>query len=1059
MEIKIVEYDPSLSATLAKMWNDSKDDWGGGDDTKTPGQVHGRITGSSIMHHYVAMAGEEAVGYCSLGRYFADADALYIELLGVRPDYQGKKVGKALVLKCVERTIELGYPRLDIHTWPGNTAAMPLYKKCGYLWEDRADSTHLVNFIPEILGTEMFQPFFAKADWYADSTRTWDVERDGVKMNKFEVFGYTWAKDGETLAVGYERTGRRMRLIETNDYKIELMADNHELAFGLEYGCKFTVSNKSGAPLHVKINGCEDKNIRFDYTLDTQVEGTQEFEGRFIVGEVTTVQDKWKVHPCLLADVEINGQKVTMGLGINPKFPLIAKVTSENVVHQPGMTADCFINITSSLLQDATVTFSFPKNTVGEVENGSFIVQIPAEGKKAVPIRMKHLEAGYDPAVTSYEIKMADGTAFSFKKPLHLNAQSLTHAFSGENDTEHFIYNGPWRVQLRKSDNEAGLRHLTNSELSQGWFEPPKFGKPYDDEFNLAAPVVTSFVRGTDMIMEAAFVSEKFPGMVATMVFTLNAAGVVTRHYRVENCGATTREMFLNDAYWLALGAHTVFKYNGQFTQNHDAQNPNGPFEGIDALDTELFEENWLFEAAPGGGRGFCWSPNIKPEMRWGNYAIFENDLGTLNPGDTMETPAVVLAYGLFNNFGDFRNYAMQLWETESHVPTRRVEICVNSHNPFLSSVMGEEEVNRSVTLDILNQRETTLDGEINVMSDWFDTQTIMNESDCDDNDAGDDNDDDDEATTKECNFNLPMQRAHLAPDGIVQLKVNMNLSTYTKSSDRALFAPTGEVNKKREDNSLVVSNDKITFCVDPEYGPVCYSMTTPDGTEWLKHQHPEHKPFAWWSPFLGGIRLIPSHMNNTLLLKQKITADFANVTDNFGNEWQGICVTLDVVDDDEIKGALLETYYMTLPGLPMVCTFFRCTNNTGEYHKKTHELDAFLRPCEEGDEYTVTCLNKNGEVYNLRFGAGADMSEEFVGMAKLSSKRAQNLYIFHGNKNNGKTNEIAGDSKMQSAMSVYMETHAAPDATFTSSPMFFLVTEADIPLNAMDDLERVKFA
>ena len=1057
MELRIVEYDQSLSATLAKMWNDSKDDWGGGDDTKTPGQVHGRIAGSSIMHHYVAMDGDEAVGYCSLGRYFADADALYIELLGVRPDYQGKKVGKALVLKCVARTIELGYPRLDIHTWPGNTAAMPLYKKCGYLWEDRADSTHLVNFIPEILGTEMFKPFFAKADWYADSTRTWDVERDGVKVNKFEVFGYTWAKDGETLAVGYERTGRRMRLIETNDYKIELMADNHELAFGLEYGCTFTATNKSGAPLYIKINGREDKNIRFDYTLDTQVEGTQQYAGRFTVGAVEDTQDKWKVHPCLLADVEINGQKVTFGLGINPKFPLTAEFSSENNVQQVGMTADCFINITSSLLQDAEVEFTITNDRLGTmmqngIVNNQFKATVKAEGKIAIPVSVKYNANGYEAAPTRFDIKMADGKQLSFTKPMHLVARGLAGAFAGEEDNVYYIVNGPWRIGLHKHDNEAALRHLTNPDLSKGYFEPPKFGKPYDDEFNLAKPKVTSFVRGTDIVMEAAFVSEKFPGMVATMIFTLNAAGITTRYYRVENRGTTAREMFLNDPHWFALGAHTVFKYDGQFTQNHDGQHPNGPFEGIDALDTDLFEENWLFEAAPGAGRGFCWSPAVKPEMRWGNHAIFEYDLGTLQPGDVMETPPVVMAYGLYNDFGAFRNYAMQLWDKENHVPTRRVEISVNGHNPVITT-------SSEIALHIINHRETTLDGELSVSSDWFDTQTIVNESESNDADDDDDDDDDDETTMKECNFKLPMDKVANAPDGIVQLRVDMNLSTYDKAHNRVLFVPSGETTRTREGDELIVNNGKITFRVDPAYGPVCYSMTTPDGTEWLKHQHPEHKPFAWWSPFLGGIRLIPHHMNNTLLLKQKNTADFANVTDNYGNVWQGICITTDVVDDDEMKGGVYETYVVTLPGLPMVCTFYRFTNGTGVYQGKTPEFDVFLHPCEVGETFMVDCVNKQGETYRLRYGAGADMEEAFVGMVKLSSKRAQKCYAFHGNKNNGKANEIAGDSKFQSVMSVYMEAAAKPGETFTSSPLFLLVSEQDIPMDAMDDLERVKFA
>jgi ribosomal protein S18 acetylase RimI-like enzyme len=1034
--IKIVEYEPSLSATLADMWNKSKDDWGGGNDTKTPGQVVTRIEGGSCIHHYVAMDGDEAVGYCSLGRYFGDADSLYIELLGVRPDYQGKKVGKALVLRCVERTIALGYPRLDIHTWAGNTAAMPLYKKCGYLWEDRSDSTHLVNFIPEILGTELFKGFFERADWYADSTRNWDIKHDGVKVNKFEVFGYTWEKDGKMLAVGYERTGRRMRLIETDDYKIELMAENHELAFGLNYDCKFTVINKTGKDLHIKIKGREDKNIRFDFSLDTSVTDTQEFAGRFFVGEINEMQDKWQVHPCLLADVEINGQAVVFGLGICAKYPLDVTGSAEATVMQPGMEVNTYLNIRSALLQDAEVTFTTTDNTLISFKENSHTVKIPANGRISIPTRVKVLSGGYEAVPERYDITLADGTKCSYEKTTHQCNQNLTCAFSGENDHHHFIINGPWKVGLNKSDNEAWINHLTNPEFSKGWFNPPKFGKPYDDEFNLIKPIVKKYVQGMHVIMEAEFISGKFSGMALTMIFTLSASGIVSRSYRVENRSDTPRELFLNDSCWLALGGDTTFRYRGAFTQNHNTPVSDGPHYGINAINPDDFEENWIFEANPAGGRGFCWPPDVKPGFQWGNMAIFETDLKQLAPGQVVEIPPVLCVYGLFANFGDFRNYAMQLWDKKNYVPARRVEVRLNDYNLFI----GDK---REIALDIINNRETVLEGEISVSSDLFVTQTQINEE----NDDGD--------CTGDNRFALKFEKE---PSELAHIRVDMKLSSYEKSYKRVLFPASHQIDVKSEGTIYTVDNGKITFRVDPQYGPVCYSLTTPDGKEWLTHQHPEHKAFAWWSPFLGGVRLIPPHMNNSSILKEETTADFAEVTDNYGNVWKGIRVTLKINEDDELRGAVYETYYVTLPGLPMLCSFYRFINKTGVYQSNVPEFDAFLKPVDDGEEFYAELTDKHGRAQRLRYGAGADMEAAFENMVKISSNRPQKLYLFHGNKNNGKTNEIGGDVKFQLVASVYMEAAAAPDKAFTSGPLFLLLTQDDIGLNDLDDLERLGF-
>ncbi len=215
MSFKIIEYTPAYAQAVADMWNNSGDGWGGDLSIRTAEDVIAEVRSGAYLNVFLAELNGEILGYASLSKYFGDNSALYLHLLNVRPAWHGKKIGKALVLSCVNRTIELGFPRLDIHTWPGNTKAVPLYKKCGYMWEDRTDSTHLVNFIPTVLATDACKEFFATADWYEDSVRKIEIKPDGVKENLFEVFRYDWEKDGHMLAAGFERTGRRMRLLET----------------------------------------------------------------------------------------------------------------------------------------------------------------------------------------------------------------------------------------------------------------------------------------------------------------------------------------------------------------------------------------------------------------------------------------------------------------------------------------------------------------------------------------------------------------------------------------------------------------------------------------------------------------------------------------------------------------------------------------------------------------------------------------------------------------------------------------------------------------------------
>lgn len=107
-QIHIVEYDHSYAASLADMWNRSNESWGGGTRQRTEEAVRQEMENSSNLHEYLAIHNEEVVGFCSFAHYRFDENALYVPLLNVRPDYHGYKIGRNLILKAVEKTVEAG---------------------------------------------------------------------------------------------------------------------------------------------------------------------------------------------------------------------------------------------------------------------------------------------------------------------------------------------------------------------------------------------------------------------------------------------------------------------------------------------------------------------------------------------------------------------------------------------------------------------------------------------------------------------------------------------------------------------------------------------------------------------------------------------------------------------------------------------------------------------------------------------------------------------------------------------------------------------------------------
>lgn len=162
-DIIIEEYVPERhAASIAEMWNASSQSWGGDNSYQTEESVLREHEINPMLKLFLAVTGGEVIGYCSFSHYKEDTGALYIALLNVRPDYHGRKVGKRLVRRAIEETITLGWPRLDLYTWPGNVKAVPTYKKSGFFWEKRDDTTHLMNFIPSVLQTGAVSAFLRK---------------------------------------------------------------------------------------------------------------------------------------------------------------------------------------------------------------------------------------------------------------------------------------------------------------------------------------------------------------------------------------------------------------------------------------------------------------------------------------------------------------------------------------------------------------------------------------------------------------------------------------------------------------------------------------------------------------------------------------------------------------------------------------------------------------------------------------------------------------------------------------------------------------------------------
>ena len=1028
---KIVEYEDSLAQAVADMWNKSGEGWGGSFDNGvyTAERVIAKRESGMFFNVYIAMKDGEALGYCSFNRYYKDADTGYVHLLNVRPDYHGKGLGKELVLMCVNETIARGLPRLDIHTWPGNTKAVPMYKKCGYFWEDRSDTTHLSNFIPTVLATELVKDFFITADWYADSTRKIEIKPDGKKINKFELYEYEWEKDGVHLRVGFENTGRRINLIETDDYRIELTAENHELAYGLSYPCKFTINNKSGKELYVSINAKSNDVITFEGSWSGIVTDEKTFEGTFFVNPITEAQDDMRMHPCVLADVCINGKNAEFGLGIEPKFPVTISLSRKERVAQTGITEDIYLNIKNSLPADATVSFAIPENSLLKLPQSNYEVRL-TDGKDvslATSVLIK--DCGYASVPVSYEIRMDNGQSINMTRPLHIVNQGVKGEFGFETD-EHFgAVNGLWKLKLNKKNNTVKYDRLISSGFGESYMS--KLGKPFDDEFNITKPSDIRTTKDDGFIrFEADFVSGKFSGAVLTEIYEFDSAGILKRSHRVTNIGTTKLNLSVMTEFWSNIGRRPVFPYDGAIHEVADKMN-----YGFDTLDKEKIDENWIFDASGGCSSGIYWPKQYRPDINWGDLLKFEYQTGELSPGQIFETEPIVYMCDVFKSYKDFRNFVLGIHEERTFFPHNHLEVIANGGNPVLSE--------NNLELVLRNNRQNIRGGTVTISSSdgifKEETQTNSNDELCPEN-----------------AFKVAVSSDNT---GIGFADFSMKLSGFEFDKRRALLITDNTTIKKVEhDGVLTVVNGNLQFKASPGFADAVYSLKYGEN-EWLFSNYPSLESYAWWNPFVGGLKTELRRFGNSLVLREKITAEFTTKTDTLGNTWRGIRMDVHVESFDEYKGVRYSQYYLTLPGVPVMCHFLRVENGTGRYIDA--ELFYFLNLSGEEGLPEISAEFKEGNL-NCKVHPG-DVEEElrYDRLVKVSrckeNPRPEKFYIFKDSVN--EKDEQIFEYDINIALCYASMKGSTPNGeSFTTTPVFCILTEKDLTLEDLEDLRRISF-
>ena len=234
-DIRFEVYTKLNAEAVAAMWSESREGWPPGflgASEFTADSVEMKENSSGKLYTVLAIDGERIVGYCRTTPYGGEHDAAYVALLNVVPDLHGRKLGKKLLLDAVRRTAEDGFYRVDLHTWPANLKAMPLYKKTGFFWVPDSN-VYMQNYMPFLLGRTEFREFLGDTDWYDCFVRELEVEPDEQRTEDGrEIFSYLFKIGEKSFRAEFDRRGRILSSLQTPFLSAAVKTNRGKIFYG-----------------------------------------------------------------------------------------------------------------------------------------------------------------------------------------------------------------------------------------------------------------------------------------------------------------------------------------------------------------------------------------------------------------------------------------------------------------------------------------------------------------------------------------------------------------------------------------------------------------------------------------------------------------------------------------------------------------------------------------------------------------------------------------------------------------------------------------------------------
>ncbi|MFW9778435.1 MAG: GNAT family N-acetyltransferase [Candidatus Heimdallarchaeota archaeon] len=683
----------------------------------------------SALETLVAFDQERLVGFCSVHKRMEEPGVSYIGILGAHPDVLGQKYGKHLLLAAVEFAVENGHQRQDLHTWPSNMKAVPLYKKIGLQWVPDTN-VYMQNYVPSILQNAFCKPFFEKhPQWYLNQVREIHQAPDDTTYgNDLKGFVYRFEEGNDVLEVIVDRYSRSIagitREIDGKKISCILQQNRHEVFTGTAENLSLNITNEemsSDLQIAVSFEGSKEVQITsLQETIVVPPGKTVTLEKTYTINDSTLDSNINRKTPSIKGKLMINGLAFTLEAGMRARQQVEISM-AETSWWIPTGDQDIHLKLQNRATKASTGNLILWTNSNVEITPSVIPITLAPEENAGVSFQISTPPIT-DPtsSITLYcQARLEECSSRVYEIPLFLADKPMLAASLVQDRKQVILQNQYVRCIINLEGATLKLRStdLTSMGIGLGTFDyGPPFGFSEFDQKEFSCKMID---QTHSKLVRLTKKSQTNPNLVFHRIFELSPGEThVCCWEEIENLDLTEDSVTILihpnfiEGIQLPLGlTYLVFDGTGVSGPNFYWPAGRGDLpEGTDRY------EPWIFIRS--GENGFYHifeTPNVLADPSRSKLVTLEKKI-SIPPLKSSVGPRSWLGCGRGIDVEEIRSLAYYLVKQE------RISLLegIFTTKPFLALeipadqlVIGEKEVKIDLTLS--STRSLPLDGQLTV--------------------------------------------------------------------------------------------------------------------------------------------------------------------------------------------------------------------------------------------------------------------------------------------------------------------------------------------------------